>query len=329
MPDIEAEIAQSGIIGKSFAFRQLIEQIEQIKNVDATVLIFGESGTGKELVARAIHSTSRRQQMPFDGINCGAIPDNLLEAEFFGYKKGAFTDAKSDRKGLFESCSSGVLFLDEIGEIPIHLQAKLLRVLQEKTVRPLGGSKAVPIDARVICATNKNLDEEVRKGLFREDLYFRISVFPIFVPPLRERIEDIPLLVEYFTRKFSEIYNKQVALPSNEIISRLMSYKWPGNIRELQNSIERAVVFSRDGQIHLQDIFLKSNQSNKADGDGGVAAPSVNYLVAKEEFERSFLTRLLGITNGNISEAARISGRFRSDIYRLMEKYRMDNRDFR
>jgi DNA-binding NtrC family response regulator len=318
-----------GIIGKGKAMSDLLEEVDQIKDVDATVLLLGESGTGKELIARAIHHLSERNGLPFEALNCGAIPENLLESELFGYKKGSFTDAKTDRKGVFEVCSHGTLFLDEIGEMPLSLQVKLLRVLQEKEIKPIGASQSQKVETRVICATNKDLEREVKEGRFREDLYFRLSVFPIHLPALRKRKEDIQALVEFFISKFNDRYKRSVNYPSKEIMSRISTYEWPGNIRELQNSIERAVVLSKDGEIHLESMFVKNKMAENGKDEGSTDLDTVVYTEAKEYFERSFLKKILSATRGNISEAARISGRFRSDIYRLIEKYGIDQEEFR
>ncbi len=321
-----------GIIGSSPAIHDVLARIEQVKNIDSTVLITGESGTGKELVARAIHEASNRAGMRFEGINCGAIPETLLESELFGHKRGAFTDAKADRKGLFELCDKGTLFLDEIGEMPLNLQVKLLRVLQERRVMPLGSSESIPIDTRVIAATNRVLPTEVKKGAFRTDLYYRLNVIQIQLPALRERREDIGLLVDFFLRRFNQRFQKKIQPPSRELEARLAAYSWPGNIRELQNALERGVVLSTDGQLHLQNML-------EPEGASAVAPGEMNPMIAtfwqsplseaKKNFERTYLQQLLEMTRGNISEIARISGRYRADIYRLMTKYGVQWDEFR
>ncbi len=247
--------ASLGIIGASQSIQQVFDRIHQVKDVDSTVLINGESGTGKELVARAIHQSSTRAKERFEAVNCGAIAANLLESELFGHKRGAFTDAKADRKGLFEVCDGGTLFLDEIGEMPMNLQVKLLRVLQEREVMPVGSSSTIKVNTRVVAATNKNLADEVKAGNFRTDLYYRLNVLQILLPPLRERTEDIPLLVRFFLDRFNKRFTKSIQPPTKELESRLVSYAWPGNIRELQNAVERGVVLSEDNTLSL-DVML-------------------------------------------------------------------------
>ncbi|MCX6116407.1 MAG: sigma-54 dependent transcriptional regulator, partial [Proteobacteria bacterium] len=247
-----------GIIGRSDGILQVIEKIQKLSQVDSSILIYGESGTGKELIAHAIHNTSKRSHHRFSAINCSAIPEALLETELFGHKKGSFTDAKTDRKGIFELSSNGTLFLDEIGDMPLGLQAKLLRVLQEKEITPVGSSQAVKIDTRIIAATHHNLRSEAEQHQFREDLYYRLSVIVIQLPPLRSRVEDIPLLFAHFLRHFNQRFSREVNMPCQSDMELIMDYHWPGNIRELQNSIERAVVMSVDGRINMSDIFTEA-----------------------------------------------------------------------
>jgi DNA-binding NtrC family response regulator len=321
----------ASIIGRSQPMTEVIKRIDRIKDVDSTVLVVGESGTGKEVVARAIHQTSNRKDHRFEAINCAAIPATLLESELFGHKKGAFTDAKVDRKGIFEVCSDGTLLLDEIGEMPVELQAKLLRVLQEKEVTPIGSSRGIKINTRVVAATNKNLTDLVKAGQFREDLYFRLAVLTIELPSLRERKDDIPLLVEAFVQKMNERFNKTIAAPSKELLAKLMGYNWPGNIRELQNAVERGVVLSPDGSLHLEDMIPPAVSSLYEEKNDGL---SIDYLTttlseAKDRFEKEYLRQLLEMTRGNISEIARISGRYRADIYRLLSKHGVEWEEFR
>ncbi len=312
------------IIGTSEPMMRLFEQVRQVAQVDSTVLVTGESGSGKELVARAVHDLSPRAKNRFGAINCGAIPANLLESELFGHKRGAFTDARTDRKGLFENCNTGSLFLDEIGEMPIELQVKLLRVLQEKEIVPLGSDKPVPVDVRIITATNKTLREEVRKAKFREDLYFRINVIPLHVPALRERREDIAMLAHHFLHQYSTQFSKKMTPIPEGIMRQLMAYDWPGNVRELQNNIERAVVMSTDGQIHEEHLFMDAMLSAREVRRESMAeGPLLPYSEAKEEFEKTYLDRLLETTGGNVAEAARLAGRYRADIYRLLSKYHL------
>lgn len=315
-----------GLSGVSPAIQLVRQNIERMKDVDSTVLISGESGTGKELIARALHDVSSRKGEAFAAINCAAIPENLLESELFGHRRGAFTDAKLDRKGHFEVCSKGTLLLDEIGEMPLSLQVKLLRVLQEREVLPVGANQAVKVNTRVLASTNLRLDNEVREGRFREDLYYRLTVLRIDTPALRERKEDIPILMEHFIQEFSKQFNKNVRLPTQEVLARVVAYDWPGNVRELQNAIERAVVLSTDETLHLEDIFQApltpgSDRHRETSADLSALA---EFNRAKEDFERGYLTRLLRATRGNISEAARLSGQHRPHIYRLLGKYGID-----
>jgi two-component system response regulator GlrR len=325
--------AELGLVGNSPALAKVVEMIDILRDVDSRVLITGESGTGKEVVAKALHATSHRSAKRFEAINCGAIPENLLESELFGHKRGAFTDAKTDHKGFFETCSDGTLFLDEIGEMPLPLQVKLLRVLQESRVTPVGSNQSIKVNTRVIAATNRSLEEEVRAGRFREDLYYRISVLKIQLPSLRERSEDIPLLVNHFLATYNSRFGKSVRAPSQEVMARLIAWEWPGNIRELQNAVERGVVLSRDGDLHIEHMLegraagLIENALD-ASPTAATAAAFVDYLAlplseAKENFEKFYLRELLKVSRGNISEAARLCGRYRADIYRLMMKYGM------
>jgi two-component system response regulator GlrR len=322
-----------GLVGESPAIRETIGMIDKIRNVDSTVLILGESGTGKEVVARAIHATSPRAAERFNAINCGAIPEQLLESELFGHKKGSFTDAKADRKGIFEVCSSGTLLLDEIGDMPMPLQTKLLRVLQEKQITPIGSSTTININTRVIAATHRDILDEAKSKRFREDLYYRLSVVVIRIPPLRHRIEDIPTLTSHFLQQFNQRFEKNVQRPNKTVMARLMAYDWPGNVRELQNAIERAVVLSSNDELSIEDMFqhlsLKAAQYGAEDNGMSSTVFSMPLTEAKQAFEKTYLEHLLKLSGGNISEAARISGRYRADIYRLMNRYGFDKGQFR
>jgi DNA-binding NtrC family response regulator len=321
-----------GLIGDSAAIKETIATIEKIRHVDSTVLILGESGTGKEIVARAIHNTSGRANERFEAINCGAIPETLLESELFGHKRGAFTDAKADRKGIFEVCSQGTLLLDEIGDMPLSLQTKLLRVLQERQVTPIGSSAAININTRVIAATHRDIYDEAKSKRFREDLFYRLSVVVLHIPPLRHRTDDIPTLTNYFLEQFNRRFERNVRPPSNHVLSRMMAYDWPGNVRELQNAVERAVVLSTDDNLYIEDMFQHLNSKaptgNSVEGIDSMAY-SLPLTEAKQLFEKSYLENLLKVSGGNISEAARISGRYRADIYRLMYRYGFDQDQFR
>lgn len=329
----EESLRKMGLVGESPAIRETIAMIDKIKNVDSTVLILGESGTGKEVVARAIHSTSPRAAERFNAINCGAIPEQLLESELFGHKKGSFTDAKADRKGIFEVCSAGTLLLDEIGDMPMPLQTKLLRVLQEKQITPIGSSTTININTRVIAATHRDILDEAKSKRFREDLYYRLSVVVIRIPPLRHRSEDVPILTRHFLEQFNQRFEKNVRPPNNALMARLMAYDWPGNVRELQNAVERAVVLSTNGELSVDDMFQHLSIKNPQYGgdDNGLSAGvfSMPLTEAKQAFEKTYLEHLLKLSGGNISEAARISGRYRADIYRLMNRYGFDKSQFR
>ena len=321
-----------GLVGESEAIKETIAMIDKIRNVDSTVLILGESGTGKEVVARAIHQTSARAAERFNAINCGAIPEQLLESELFGHKRGAFTDAKTDRKGIFEVCSQGTLLLDEIGDMPIALQSKLLRVLQERQITPVGSTTTLSINTRVIAATHRDILDEAKSKRFREDLYYRLSVVVIRIPPLRHRQEDIPILTGFFLQQFNQRFEKAVRAPSNPLMARMVAYDWPGNVRELQNAIERAVVLSSNDELNAEDMFQHLNlRSMPQTTDDGLnsAVFALPLTDAKQCFEKAYLENLLKISIGNISEAARISGRYRADIYRMMNRYGFDKSQFR
>jgi DNA-binding NtrC family response regulator len=319
------------IIGRSHQHVEILEKINQIKDVDASVLVTGESGTGKELVARALHEASTRSRARFDAINCGAIPENLLESELFGHKRGAFTDAKIEKKGLFEVCSHGTLLLDEIGELPLNLQVKLLRVLQEREVKPIGSTNTVKIGTRIIAATNRDLQTEVDKGTFRRDLYYRLSVLKIHIQPLRDRCEDIPLLVNNFIKRYSRTYNKEIKPLSTSVLARIEGYPWHGNIRELQNAIERAVILSKFGRIDPNDIFEDNFSTNNTFGlNTSASTPMpIKYHKAKKDFETRYLQNLLKRTAGNVSEAARMAGKTRVEIYRYLDRNQLKPCEYR
>ena len=318
-----------GIIGKSSHLTKIVNKIFRIRDVDSTVLISGDSGTGKELAAKAIHNLSKRSDQPFLAINCAALSPSLLEAELFGHKKGAFTDAKENRKGFFEICSKGTLFLDEIGEMPLQLQAKILRVLQEREVTPVGSCNTVKVSTRVIAATNRDLEIEREKGKFREDLFYRLSVLHLHLPALRHRVDDIESLVENFVQEFNQKFDKRVKRPSNSVLARMKSYSWPGNVRELRNAIERAVILADSGEMQLEDLLpYKEVEKNPADQTYSQQSEEYsipeNFMEAKRVFEKAYITKILKISAGNITEAARLSGQFRANIYRLIKKHNID-----
>lgn len=321
-------------VGVSESYLSLCSKINQIKNVDSTILILGESGTGKEVVARAIHNTSSRSDQRFEAINCGAIPGQLLESELFGHTKGAFTDAKSDRKGIFELCSEGTLLLDEIGDMPISLQVKLLRVLQEREVTPVGAPKPLKVNTRIFAATHRDLKKEVELGNFREDLFYRLSVVPMKIPPLRERKDDFAILVNEFILSFNKRFDKNIKPVSIEVLEKLKAHDWPGNIRELKNAVERAVVLSTNDQINIEALLSQVNEHPKKveSSPQGLLDEKIfdtTLTEAKHVFEKKYIERLLENTNGNITEVAKLSGRYRADIYRLFEKYQIDHNLYR
>ena len=308
------------IIGKSEKMKRVLEQVAKAAEVDSSVYIEGESGTGKELIAKTLHMASSRKDGPFVVINCAAIPETLLESELFGHERGAFTGAVYSKKGLFAQAHKGTFFLDEISEMPLSMQAKLLRVLERKEFYPLGGGKVIKVDARIVAASNRDLEEEIKRDRFREDLFYRIHVIPIKLPPLRERKEDIPLLARHFLNKFTKRMKKQIKGFSPLAIQKLMLYHWPGNVRELENVIECAVAMATEDVI-TEDLILQTQKLDKND-----LRP---LKKAKEDFEKNYLIQVMELTQGNVSQAARIAGKYRADFYELLEKYGLNPTDFR
>jgi two-component system, NtrC family, response regulator AtoC len=302
------------LVGASEAMDALRTMITQIANVETSIVITGESGTGKELVARAIHQRSGRGKGPFVAFNCAAIPGTLMDAELFGHAKGAFTDARIDRAGLFAEANGGVLFLDEIGELPLHLQPKLLRALQERSARPLGGNREVLYDVRIVAATNRNLEKQVKDGLFREDLYYRLNVIQVHVPPLRERDGDVLLCAQHFVEKFARACGKTVSGINPSAAKRLLQHSWPGNVRELQNAIERAVVLTRSEQISVEDLPEHLRRYNC--GFRLAAVPGVEGFVSLEQLERAHIMAVMKATGGNRTAAAEILGVDRRTLLR-------------
>ncbi|MEM5787583.1 MAG: sigma-54 dependent transcriptional regulator [Syntrophobacteraceae bacterium] len=311
------------IIATSQKMQKILCQIPQIAATDSTICVYGESGSGKELMAKAIHLSSPRAKGPFIAINCGAIPEGLLENELFGHAKGAFTGADQPKKGLLQQADGGTLFMDEIGELPIQLQVKLLRVFQERQFYAVGGVQPINIDIRLVTATNRDLIKAIREGKFREDLYYRIHVIPIYLPPLRERIEDVPLLAKHFLEHFNREMNKNVQGFAPEVMQRLMLHSWPGNVRELANVVERAMALSSDPVITVENLFL---------GAAEEAIPAKQLLPLDEtrrQHERAYLTQLLTETRGNVSRAASLAGRYRAEFYKLLHKYDLNPADFK
>jgi DNA-binding NtrC family response regulator len=312
------------IIGQSQKIKDVLDMVRKVSKTESNILLLGESGTGKELIAHSIHANSTRAAMPFIPVDCASLPENLLESELFGHEKGSFTGAHASRQGMFETANGGTLFLDEIGELTPNLQAKLLRVLQERQLRRVGGRNLIDIDIRVISATNKNLEGAIREKEFREDLFFRLNVISITLPPLRERIDDIPLLCNFFIENFAIGNKREVKGISADAIEMLKRYNWPGNVRELQNVIERAISLSDGGSITNND--LPDNIRGKGQGARGKGIEEgVSFKDAKKEwlssFERDYLTELLRRNNNNITKASEEASIPRMTIYRLIKKY--------
>lgn len=318
-------------VGSSRTMKQVFTMIEQVASTDVDVLILGETGTGKELVARAIHQRSHRHGQPFVAVDCGAIPENLLESEFFGHEKGAFTGADSRRIGLLEYADGGTFFLDEIGELPLLLQAKLLRTLQERKLRRVGGREEIKIDVRIVAATARNLEEMIREKRFREDLYYRINVVRIDLPPLRQRGDDIGLLAEHFAQRFSREMGKPVVGISPEAYQVLCHYRWPGNIRELQNVIRRGIALTQRSLISPDDL-PDTVVTSAGQADTSTAAAS-GFFAQREacvtRFEKDYLTTLLDKHQGNVKAAALEAELPRGTLYRLMKNHSLDSDQFR
>ncbi len=308
------------ILGNSAAMLKMCELITRVADTETTVLITGESGTGKELVAKALHAKSGRKEGPFVAINCAAMPESLLESELFGHVKGAFTDARTARPGLFIKASRGTLFLDEIGEMPAGMQAKLLRALQERTVRPVGGDQEQPFDARMIAATNRDLETEVEEKRFREDLFYRINVVRVHVPPLRARGSDILLLAQHFLERYAVQSRRPVVGMTSAAADKLLTYPWPGNVRELQNCIERAVALAQFDQIGVDDLpeKIKDHQTSRI----AVESNDPAELLPMEEVERRYILKVLEAVGGNKTLAAQVLGFDRRTLYRKLERVR-------
>jgi two-component system response regulator HydG len=309
-----------GLLGESPVMKQVGELIGQVAEGDASVLITGESGTGKEVVARAIHARSGRHDRPFVAVDCAAVPAGLIESELFGHVKGAFTDAKSDRPGLLVQADGGTLFLDELGELPLEVQAKLLRVLQERTVRPVGGEVEVPFDTRLICATNRDLELAVAAGKFRADLFYRVNVVHLNLPPLRDRRGDVLLLAQHFLERFAERTGKPVVAFSGPAAQRLLDYAWPGNVRELENCVERAVTLTRGSEIAVDDLPEKVREHVTTRFEP--AGDDPKELLPLSEIEQRYIRRVLAAVHGNKTHAARILGLDRRSLYRRLDKSR-------
>jgi two-component system, NtrC family, response regulator GlrR len=303
------------IITRSALMKDVLSKARMVADSDASVFIRGDSGTGKELLAKAVHRASSRAEKPFVAVNCGAIPEPLLESELFGHRKGSFTGATADHQGLFQAAEGGTLFLDEIGDMPLALQVKLLRVLQQREVRPVGATRTIPVDVRVISATHRDLEVEMKEGRFREDLYYRLNVVALELPALSERREDIPLLVKAFVDELSAKYKKKVRGYAPDALERLVSAPWPGNVRQLYNVIEQTVTLSTTPVI--SDMLV---QSALHDEPGDI----MPFADARRRFEKDYLARLLQTTGGNVSQAARLAKRNRTEFYKLLHRHHID-----
>jgi two-component system response regulator GlrR len=316
-----ADFEGQSIIGHSDAMKRVFDAVALAAETDSNVFFSGESGTGKGMVARALHQLSRRKDQPFVPINCAAIPATLMESELFGFEKGAFTGAIASKKGLFVQADKGIIFLDEISEIPLPMQGKLLKAIEEKEFYPLGSHRTVKVDVRIVSASNREIEKEVEKGNFRSDLFYRVHVVPIKVPPLRERKEDIPILMDHFLTKMSDKLKKPAKSLSPAALQKLMLYSWPGNVRELENMIECAVVMSTENVIS-EDLIIVPGQKD----DKSAFKP---LKESKQDFERDYLVQLMKISRGNVSRASKLAGKYRADLYELLEKYHINPLDFR
>lgn len=330
--DIRTCTSFQDIVGTSPKMKRIYELIQTVATTDITVLITGESGTGKDLVARAIHSLSKRKDFPFVAVNCPTVPEHILESELFGYKKGAFTHATQNKIGLFQEAHKGTIFLDEIGDISANIQTKLLRVLQEKTIKPLGDTKTISVDVRVIASTNRNLQEAIKQGKFREDLYYRLNVIPIELPPLRERKEDIPLLVNHFLKKHGQELNRPNKRLSPELMEIFLENDWEGNVRELENIVIRGILFAPEEEIRPEHIGLKPYKNPNISPELNLI-PNLPYKKAKEyilkKFHKLYLEKLLKETGGNVTKAAKNCGLERQALQQIMKRYNITAKPFR
>jgi two-component system nitrogen regulation response regulator NtrX len=311
------------IVGRSFALRQVLDRVEKVAPTDARVLVTGENGTGKELVARAIHRLSPRADKTFVEVNCAAIPSELIESELFGHMKGSFTGAHEDRAGKFELADGGTLFLDEIGDMSLQAQAKVLRALQEGIVTRVGGAKPIQVDVRVLAATNKDLEEEIKGGRFREDLYYRLNVIPLHVPPLRERREDIAMLVRHFVETYAREANLRPKPVTDEALERMQRMDWPGNVRELRNTVERLLILASGATVTVDDVELLVGGRMKGGGLSGDLLGCTTFQEFKEAAERAFILQKLRENDWNVSETARLLDMPRSNLYKKIERYEL------
>jgi two-component system response regulator AtoC len=317
---VGGSLSFGNMVGRSPSIQAVFSMALKVARFDSTVLITGESGTGKELVAQGIHRESDRQSGPMVPVNCASIPESLMESELFGHVKGAFTGADRDKKGLFEIARGGTLFLDEIGDIPVDLQPKLLRVLQESEIRPLGGGRSAAVDVRVIAATSKNLEKEMEEGRFREDLFYRLNVVPIVLPPLRHRPEDIPLLCQFFITRFNETLGSNIKNLSSAAMAALMQHGWPGNIRELENAIERAIVLADGKTLELENFTFGKVGTSSPDSTGS-AYDGFSLKAAKVELEDKMIRKALAATGGNRTHAANMLEISHPSLLSKMKRY--------
>ncbi len=328
----ERDSGRAEMIGDSAKMRELFSMIDRVASTPSSVLITGESGTGKELVARALHRRSKRKDEPFVAVNCAALPDSLLESELFGHKKGAFTDARDDKDGLFVQANGGTLLLDEVGDLPLSLQPKLLRVLEERQIRPVGGEETVEVDVRILAATHRDLEEQVENGSLREDLYFRLNVIELALPPLRERGRDILALAQHFIEDFADLSEHVIEGLSAEAARALMQYDWPGNVRELRNYIERAVVLALQDQITPEDLPARVRGAGRQGIQQGSAVDMLALqaqlgkggMPTMSELEAQYIAFVLRQTEGNKSRAAELLGFDRTTLYRKIDRYEID-----
>ena len=310
-----AEDWRADIITRSPLMEDVLQQAHRVAGTNASVCIYGPSGTGKELLARAIHRASRRADAAFVAVNCGAIPEGLLESELFGHRKGAFTGATSDRKGLFQAAEGGTLFLDEIGDMPVALQVKLLRALEDRTIRPVGSNESVPVDVRILCATHRRLEQRITSGEFREDLYYRLNVVKLTLPSLEERREDVPMLANHFLSRLAERYGRGRLAFSPEALEALVGAQWPGNVRQMLNAVEQTVALA------TTEVIPESLVRQAIDAGHDYHRTLDD---ARKGFERDYLVRILKITAGNVTQAARLAGRNRTEFYRLLDRHSLE-----
>jgi two-component system response regulator GlrR len=318
---LEEKQAFTNIVTRSESMQKVLEMVGRVAKTDSTICIYGESGSGKEVVAKALHYSSERRDKPFVAINCAALPESLLESELFGHERGSFTGAIRSTKGLFLQAHGGSIFLDEVGDMPLPIQAKLLRVLQERQFYPIGSEKPVEVDVRIITASKKDLEEQVRQLRFREDLFYRIHVIPIYLPPLRERKEDIPLLAAHFLKNFTQQMKKEVKELTPMAMQKLMLHDWPGNVRELENTVEYAVAMTRLDVI-TDDLIFQPKKN-------GGPEPLKPLKEARDAFEKKYLIHLLEICSGRVSKAAKLAGKYRADFYDLLKKHNLKLSDFK